>query len=131
MPNIMTRDLGGGGYGNDPGEPPPFHTDDMELAEEENGYSHSRFAGRDDTLNTDGWVGYSDRPGADGAAYRGRDLADQSTWGARPYNEAPGMLGRLHQEAAQGKPPGESGPAFAETRGRGRKKGLRRRLANG
>jgi hypothetical protein len=125
--NLVTRDLEAG-YDNDPGQPPPFHTDDMVMDEDED-YSHSRLTGQDDTLITDGWVGYSDQPGADGAAYRGRDLADQSTWGARPYNEVPGMLTRLHQEA--GNPPGETGPQLAETRGRGRKKGLRRRLAGG
>lgn len=99
----LTRPLTSGGpYGHVPGAEPPFHSagvDDDSGEFSDDGLS--RVDGQDDTLSTDGWVGYSDRPGADGAAYRGRDLTDPSTWRGRPYNEAPGMITRFDQEAGQ------------------------------
>lgn len=102
-PTTRTFDTAGP-YGHVPGAAPPMHSaqvDPAEEAEDPRGQL-SRVSGRDDTLNTAGWVGYSDRPGADGAAYRGRDLSDPSTFNGRPYNEAPGMFARLQEEASNG-----------------------------
>jgi len=78
-----------------------MHSAQVEPADEADRENLSRVTGQQDTLNMAGWVGYSDQPGADGAAYRGRDLTDPETWNGRPYNEAPGMFDRLTQEAQQ------------------------------
>lgn len=102
MPNLLTRPLNTGGpYGHVPGAEPPFHAAQNDPGEDAQ-MSVSRLSGQDETLNPEGWVGYSSAPGGEGAAYAGRDLADQATWNGRPYNEAPGMFGRLREEAAAG-----------------------------
>lgn len=100
----LTRPLTTGGpYGHIPGAEPPFHSAevDADTSTDFDNDGLSRVDGSDDTLATEGWVGYSDKPGADGAAYRGRDLTDPSTWQGRPYNEAPGMISRFDQEMGQ------------------------------
>ena len=91
-----------GPYGHVPGAAPPMHSAQVEPAAEADRDNLARVSGQDDTLNTAGWVGYSDRPGADGAAYRGRDISDPSTFNGRNYNEAPGMFARLQEEASNG-----------------------------
>lgn len=88
----MTRPLtpAAGSYSSIPGAAPPMHVSANDPAVEAE-TPVSRVYGLDDTLAN----GVPD-PSVP------RDLADPGTWGGRPYNEAPGMFGRLQQEAEIG-----------------------------
>lgn len=85
----MTRPFNSqGSYASIPGAAPPLHVSANDPADEA-GTHMSRIHGLDDTL---AGVPEPSIP---------RDLADPATW-SRPYNEAPGMFGRLQQEAEIG-----------------------------
>ena len=79
-----------GSYASIPGAAPPMHISANDPGAEAE-TPVSRVYGLDDTLA----AGVPDPNIA-------RDVSDPDTWGARPYNEAPGMFGRLQQEAQQG-----------------------------
>lgn len=89
-----------GPYGNTPGSPPPFDVgQNFEGPEQE--AELSQYAGTDDTLNPDGWVGVAQWRGG-GAGYQGRDITDPSTWQVPEdaYAESGGMFNRLAQEGS-------------------------------
>lgn len=87
----MTRPLNSqGGYSTIPGAAPPMHVSANTPVETAETPVARVYAPGDDTL-----------AGMPGPSIP-RDLADQTTWGERPYNEAPGMFDRLQQEAQTG-----------------------------
>jgi hypothetical protein len=100
---VFTRPLSTAGpYGHTPGAAPPFHAAQNDPGEPDRP-DMTRVSGQDvDPLaNAPGPVGLRSWDGGN-LGYTGRDITDQSTWGGRPYNEAPGMFARLQQEAQMG-----------------------------
>jgi hypothetical protein len=99
---MITRPFSTAGpYGHVPGAAPPLHSAQVDPGDQSRP-GMSRVSGNDvDPLdNAPGPVGLRSWDGGN-LGYAGRDVTDQQTWGNRPYNEEPGMLARLHQEAAQ------------------------------
>ena len=100
----LTRRLDTGGpYGHTPGAAPPFHAAQNDPGVQADDAQLSRLDGRDvDPLDqADGPVGIRSWDGSD-LGYAGKDVGDPQTWGARPYNEVPGMFARLAQDAQTG-----------------------------
>lgn len=101
----MTRPFDSAGpYGDTPGSPPPFHVAQNYEDDGTGGDADlSQYAGTDDTLNTDGWVGTKQWQGG-GSGYQGRDVTDPTTWQvpSDAYNESGGMFNRLAQEGFAG-----------------------------
>ena len=97
----MTRPLNRGPYQHVPGAAPPLHATAADPADDARDVSRVSGMDTDPLVQADGPVGVT---GSDGqpVGYAGKDVTEPQTWGERAYNEAPGMFGRLQQEAQAG-----------------------------
>jgi len=96
---MTTRSFGTAGpYGHVPGAAPPYHSAQVDPADQARP-DMSRVSGTDvDPLaNAPGPVGLRSWDGGN-LGYAGRDITDPATHGNRPYNESPGMFHRLAEE---------------------------------